>query len=205
MQKALLYTCILTTSVVILSGPQGSWSVHLSMYVVNIWKWSSAHALSGVASFITTDKQLQQNQGCCFLVQAMLHAGFPFHQFNLTCYRWFLDLGYFCCLCLFWLWLSHMALSRLAVSLLSVSRLAMFRLAVSHGNVTPSNFMPRNVSHCRVSPDNVLSGNDLPGRVSPVIVSPFNVSSGCVSPGNVSPYRVSHGNVLIDRASLGRV
>ena len=32
------------------------------MYVVYIWKWSSAHAIggvSGVASFITTDEQLQ--------------------------------------------------------------------------------------------------------------------------------------------------
>jgi len=32
------------------------------MYVVYFWKWSSAHALgsvSGVASFITTDEQLQ--------------------------------------------------------------------------------------------------------------------------------------------------
>jgi len=32
------------------------------MYIVYIWKWSSAHALggvSGVASFITTDEQLQ--------------------------------------------------------------------------------------------------------------------------------------------------
>jgi len=32
------------------------------MYVLYIWKWSSAHALggvSGVASFITTDEQLQ--------------------------------------------------------------------------------------------------------------------------------------------------
>jgi len=32
------------------------------MYVVYIWKWSSAHALggvSGVASFITTDERLQ--------------------------------------------------------------------------------------------------------------------------------------------------
>jgi len=34
----------------------------LYMYVVYIWKWSYAHALggvSGVASFITTDEQLQ--------------------------------------------------------------------------------------------------------------------------------------------------
>jgi len=32
------------------------------MYVVYIWKWSSAHALggvNGVASWITTDEQLQ--------------------------------------------------------------------------------------------------------------------------------------------------
>jgi len=32
------------------------------MYVVYIWKWSSAHALgvvSGMALFITTDEQLQ--------------------------------------------------------------------------------------------------------------------------------------------------
>jgi len=45
----------------------------------------SAHALggvSGVASFITTDEQLQSNRGCCFLVQAMLPEGSPFHQFN---------------------------------------------------------------------------------------------------------------------------
>jgi len=45
------------------------------MYVVYIWKWSSAQALggeTGVASFITTDEQLQWNRGCCFLVQAML-------------------------------------------------------------------------------------------------------------------------------------
>jgi len=42
---------------------------------------SSAHALggvSGVASFITTDKQLQQNRGVCFFVQAMLPEGFLF-------------------------------------------------------------------------------------------------------------------------------
>jgi len=40
--------------------------------------------VSGVASFITTDEQLQQNRGCCFLVQAMLPEGFPFHQFIMT-------------------------------------------------------------------------------------------------------------------------
>jgi len=57
------------------------------MYVVYILKWSSAHALggvSGVASIITTDERLQWNRGCCFLVQAMLPEGFPFHQFNFT-------------------------------------------------------------------------------------------------------------------------
>jgi len=35
-----------------------------------------------VASFITTDEQLQKNRGCCFLVQAMLPEGYPFQQFN---------------------------------------------------------------------------------------------------------------------------
>jgi len=36
--------------------------VYMYMYVVYIWKWSSARALGGVsgeASFISTDKQLQ--------------------------------------------------------------------------------------------------------------------------------------------------
>jgi len=45
------------------------------------------HALegvSGVASFITTDEQLQLNRGSCLLVQALLPGGFPFHQFNYT-------------------------------------------------------------------------------------------------------------------------
>jgi len=54
------------------------------MYVVYIWKWSSAHVLegvSGVASFITTDEQLQLYRGCCFLVQAMLPEGFLFISF----------------------------------------------------------------------------------------------------------------------------
>jgi len=52
---------------------------------------SSAHALgdvSGVASFITADEQLKENRGFCFLVQAMLPEGFPFHQFNFTYYSW---------------------------------------------------------------------------------------------------------------------
>jgi len=42
---------------------------------------SCARGVSGVASFITTDERLQLNQGCCFLVQAMLPEGFPFYQF----------------------------------------------------------------------------------------------------------------------------
>ena len=36
----------------------------------------------------TTDKQLQENRGCCFPMQAMLPVGFPFSQFNSTYYRW---------------------------------------------------------------------------------------------------------------------
>jgi len=36
-----------------------------------------------VASFIATDEQLQLNRGCCFLVQAILPDGYPFHQFSL--------------------------------------------------------------------------------------------------------------------------
>jgi len=49
------------------------------------FEMESAHALggvSGVTSFITTNEQLQYNRGCCFLVQAMIPEGFPFHQFN---------------------------------------------------------------------------------------------------------------------------
>ena len=56
------------------------------MYVVYISKQSSAHALggvNGVASFITTDEQLQLNRGCGFLMQAMLPKGFPHHQFDI--------------------------------------------------------------------------------------------------------------------------
>jgi len=37
---------------------------------------------SGVVFFITTDEQLQQNQSCCFPMQAMLLGGFPWSQFN---------------------------------------------------------------------------------------------------------------------------
>jgi len=36
-----------------------------------------------VASFITTDEQLQLNRGCGFLMQAMLPKGFPHHQFDI--------------------------------------------------------------------------------------------------------------------------
>jgi len=32
--------------------------------------------------------QITVNRGCCFLVQAMLPEGFPFHQFNITYYNW---------------------------------------------------------------------------------------------------------------------
>jgi len=43
---------------------------------------SCARGVSGVASLITTDEQLQKHRGCCFLVQAMLPEGFPFYQFK---------------------------------------------------------------------------------------------------------------------------
>ena len=43
---------------------------------------SCARGVIGVASFITTDEQLQKNRGCCFVVQAMLPEGFPFHQLH---------------------------------------------------------------------------------------------------------------------------
>ena len=45
---------------------------------------SCARVVSSVTSFITTDKELQLNRGCCFpkQKQAMLPGGFPFHQFN---------------------------------------------------------------------------------------------------------------------------
>ena len=55
------------------------------LHAVYILKWNSAHALwgvSGVASFITTDEQLQLNRGCSLPMQAMFPEGFPFHQFN---------------------------------------------------------------------------------------------------------------------------
>jgi len=57
----------------------------VASFITAIWKWSSAHALGGVcgvASFITADEQLQWNRGCCFLMQALLPEGFPFHQLN---------------------------------------------------------------------------------------------------------------------------
>jgi len=38
--------------------------------------------VSDVASFITTNEQLQLNRGCCFLEQAMHPEGFLFHLFN---------------------------------------------------------------------------------------------------------------------------
>jgi len=39
---------------------------------------SCARGVSGVASFITTDKQLQSNRGCCFRIQTLFPEGFPF-------------------------------------------------------------------------------------------------------------------------------
>jgi len=53
----------------------------LAPLVVNAVTVHALGGVSGMASFITTDKQLQLNLSCCFLVQAMLPGGFPFHQF----------------------------------------------------------------------------------------------------------------------------
>ena len=74
-------------------------AITLQVRNVNVDLQNSDHALGGVicvASFITTDEQLQSNRGCCFLVQAMLSEGFPIHQFNLTYYSW--CLVHVCCL-----------------------------------------------------------------------------------------------------------
>ena len=72
---------VLHNGVVIFSGPRGSWSVHEYCLHLKIEFLSCARGVSGVASLITTDEQLQENRRCCFLVQAMLPEGFPFHQF----------------------------------------------------------------------------------------------------------------------------
>ena len=37
-----------------------------------------------MASFNTTDEQLQLNRGCYFSMQTVLPEGFPFTQFNLS-------------------------------------------------------------------------------------------------------------------------
>ena len=37
--------------------------------------------VSGVASFITTDEQLQKKRGCCFPMQAVFPEKFPFTSF----------------------------------------------------------------------------------------------------------------------------
>jgi len=68
-----------------LRQPQGSWSVHTCMLFtfengVSLMRWGASvmwhHSLLLMNNF-------NKNRGCCFLVQAMLPEGFPFHQFNL--------------------------------------------------------------------------------------------------------------------------
>jgi len=74
----LLLVCVLYIFLVL-----GDHGVYMYVVYLKMEFRSCARGVSGVASFITTDEQLQLNRGCCFLVQAMLHEGFPFHQFNL--------------------------------------------------------------------------------------------------------------------------
>jgi len=59
---------------------------------------SCARGVSGVASFITTDEQLQFNRGCCFLIQAVFPEGLPLFSliyFTIeVCYKRFTTLTY---------------------------------------------------------------------------------------------------------------
>ena len=48
-----------TAASVLFSGPQGSWSVHVCCLHLKMEFCSCARGVSGVASFITTDEQLQ--------------------------------------------------------------------------------------------------------------------------------------------------
>jgi len=55
------------------------------MYVVYIWKWSSAHAPGGSVVWhysLLLMSGFNKTEADFFLVQAMLPEVFPFHQFN---------------------------------------------------------------------------------------------------------------------------
>ena len=78
---AMLPMCFNDTNFSFLLYAKRSWSVHVCCLHLKTEFCSCARGVNGVASFITTDEQLQLNRGCCFLVQAMLAEGFAFHQF----------------------------------------------------------------------------------------------------------------------------
>ena len=59
-----------------------------------VWHLSLPLMDSGVASFITTDEQLQLSRGCYFPMQTMFPEGFPFPFLSLIAMRESLEPSY---------------------------------------------------------------------------------------------------------------